>query len=136
MRSTLLGNFAIIIEMMEFKSWLREKINEFGWSNRELAKYCDLSEGTVRNLVDDTDMTKTTNTSLIKLARGLHVPPMEIFGRYNGLWPSFDETVQFAEWLELIRTLSEDEREEMLAFMRAKIRINEQRGVYLTKKQE
>lgn len=120
--------------MIEFKAWLREKIDELGWSNRELAKYCGFSEGTVRNLINETIITEITNEVMIKLARGLRVPPMEIFGRINDLWPSNSELVQFAEWLELIRTLTEDEREEMLAYMRVKISINEQRGVYVTKK--
>jgi len=68
--------------------------------------------------------------SIPGIAKALGISEFEVFGRAIGSWPTINDQVEFAQWLEAIRSLSQDEREEMLAFMRAKININIQRCVY------
>lgn len=117
--STLLLTYIIICVIImltmgnkEFAEWLTKKVEEAGWSYRELGRRSNLSSGAISKVI-------TGNASpgwdfCVQIAQAFNESPIKVF-RLTGLLPAVEEMEEaLEEFQRLLSKLPEKERKEAI----------------------
>jgi transcriptional regulator with XRE-family HTH domain len=100
----------------EFLQWLEAEMAARDWRPFELAKASGIHQATLGNLLNGTR--RLGPDTAVKLARGLGIPPEEVF-RKGGLLPDLpgpERDATFREILDVVRNMSVEERREVLEY--------------------
>lgn len=105
---------------MELKDWIDQEIKQKNWSRRELARRTGLSTSLVQKILKGERNPSTE--FCIKVAQALGESPEKLL-RMAGILPEIleDETL-VNEVVELLRTLTPDQKMEALKYVRYLVR--------------
>lgn len=102
-----------------FADWLRDKLNEMGWTQAELARRSGVSAPQITRLLSGER--GIGEQSISSIARALRLPPETVF-RAAGLLPPEPEYVPLLdEWNAVFYELTPDEQQEMIDIARLKV---------------
>lgn len=99
-----------------FSEWLQEELEKRGWSQSELARRSGLTRQTINTLIKG--RSEPQAETCLAIARGLNVPPETVLRAADLLpelpVPDRDPTLQ--ELMDLMKRMSQEEREEILQY--------------------
>ena len=105
-----------------FSEWLNKQINARDWSQAKTASAAGISKATVSDLLSG--KVKPGFDVSIGLANGFNLPAVEVL-REAGLLPTVPaRTAQHEQLLHLFDQLSEQEKKEVLGYVKFKARGN------------
>lgn len=104
---------------MIFTDWLAAELDKRSWNHAELARRSGITRGALSHIFSHT---RHPGVTLLRgIARGLHMPPEEVF-RAAGILenPSDpDQSPGLGEWIQMFRDADELTREKMLQSARS-----------------
>ena len=108
-----------------FSQWLVGELNERGWSNAELARRAGVTRGAIGNLVRDDRQPGPDMLNAIAGAFGY--PPEKLF-QIAGILPEQSPTTENTSLIDMLfGKLTGDEQQEVIEYLRMKVRLKEQR---------
>ncbi|MDL1909737.1 helix-turn-helix transcriptional regulator [Chloroflexi bacterium CFX6] len=113
------------MKVIDFPSWLTAQIISRNWKPTDLAKYSHLSDTAVSRILRG-DRNPDVDT-LSKIAQALRLPPEQVY-RAAGILPpvpDLNETIE--QIVHEIQSLPEQDQQEILAFIRMKNNLRNQR---------
>ena len=113
--------------------WLNQKLNEFGWSQRELARRASVSNTTVSEVLSGNRMPSWNFCA--DIARPLGVDPDDIFVLAGLKRPPPAEVAEEREVLGILRRLPKSVRDVVLSMLRglareSRVRVSESLAPY------
>lgn len=94
--------------------WLTDQLNRRGWSHNELGRRAGVSQPAVSGIIAGR---KPSADFCIKIAGALDESPIMLL-RLAGILPSVSNDTVIDEVVELLHTLTPENRQEVLAYIR------------------
>lgn len=115
------GNFIV-----EFGEWLRNVLEEKGWTQGELSRRANVSRGAISNIISKRRL--PSPESCVNIAQAFNMPPETVL-RMAGYLPDIEaDSATTRKILEFARRLEESSRKEILDFMRFKMDQEAKKG--------
>lgn len=101
---------------LEFSDWLFGMIEDYGWSQSELARRSGLTTASISRIVAGSR--GVGKDACIAIAKAFQIPPETVF-RAAGMLPPISETeLDYEELNYLLPHLSEDQRQTIISLAR------------------
>jgi transcriptional regulator with XRE-family HTH domain len=100
----------------ELTKWVKDELQKRHWSIRELARQAGLSHSTISQTLNE--RITVSNNFCLSIAQAFGEPPEKVF-RLAGILPpsASEDDSTFTELVEMARTLTPQERREVLYYM-------------------
>ena len=102
---------------MDFQHWLKEELNHRGWSHSQLSRRAGISQAAISNVLSGER--RPGCDFCVKIAAALDLSPVLVLIKAGILSPqSPDDDPALTELSELIRSLSPDQRLEVIRYIK------------------
>lgn len=103
------------MSLVDFSSWLQDRLDERGWRPTDLAKQAKMSDTAISRFIQGAR--KPDSKSLNAIAKALKLPPDQVF-RAAGQLPQKPETDERIERvIHEMQDLNDQEKDELLAYI-------------------
>jgi len=110
----------------QFSSWLLEQMSERNWTQADLARASGLNRQSISDYVN-LRRTNPEPDALLALAHGLKISPIIVFRKAGIDLPELKNNETIEQILHETQDMSEQDQNEVLAFIRMKNNLRERR---------
>ncbi|KAA3644519.1 MAG: XRE family transcriptional regulator [Chloroflexi bacterium] len=114
---------------IDFPQWLQDEMDQRAWTQADLARHSKLTTGAISHVMSGNR--KPGPDFCNAVARAFKFPPELVFKRAGLLPESINsDDPRLKEINYLLPGLPEDERQDIVEYVRMKVRIAEEKGEY------
>ncbi len=117
----------------KFSDWLLEQMRKHDWSQSDLARTSGLTRQSISYYLSDKSK-QPDEFALQKIAKAFKLPLEEVYRAAGLLPPEPVETKLIRRITHLTYQLPPEEQQDILVFIKLRLRLSEQRGKYKTRK--
>lgn len=116
--------FSVINET--FTNWLNAELEKREWNYSKLATKAKISKGTISHILSG--RRNPGSDFCEKIARAFNIPPDEVYRRAGLLPPAPVRTSQTEELIYLFNQFPDNEKADLITYMRIKLAMFEKAG--------